>query len=383
MTDQPRDLTRTTLAVLFTGMLILGAFLIVRPFLSSFVWAAMIVVATWPIMHRLERRLWNRRWLAVGAMTLALVLLFVLPLMLAVSTIIEHGDTIVGWVKSLSRATLPALPEWVQRIPMAGPRIASTWQELGKGGGQGMVARIAPQVGDVFGWLIAQAGSLGMLLVQALLTLLISALLYFNGETAVAGCLAFARRLGGDRGDRALEVAGRAIRGVALGVVVTAILQALLAGLGLVVAGVPLAGLLTVVTFVLAVAQIGALPVLLPAVLWLYWQDDTTWAMVLGIWTVVVVNIDNVVRPILIQRGAKLPLMLIFVGVIGGLIAFGLVGIFVGPVVLAVSYELLVAWVRQGMPDAPLPAIDVIAPSGSLAATAERTVPASGSPPAA
>ncbi len=363
MTEQPRDLTRTTLAVLFTGMLILGAFLIVRPFLSSAVWAAMIVVATWPIMRQLEARLWNRRWLAVTVMTAALVLLFVLPVVLAVSTIIEHGDAIVEWVKSLSKARLPVVPEWVQRIPLVGPRIVSSWQEFGKGGGQGIFARIAPQVGDVFGWLVAQAGSLGMLLVQALLTLLISAILYVNGEKAVDSILRFARRLGGDRGDRALEVAGRAIRGVALGVVVTAILQALLAGLGLVIAGVPLSGLLTVVAFVLAVAQIGALPVLLPAVLWLYFQDDTAWAIGLGIWSVIVLNIDNVVRPILIQRGAKLPLMLIFVGVIGGLIAFGMVGIFVGPVVLAVTYELFAAWVNQEAPGS-LPA-DTTAPDAA------------------
>jgi len=373
MTDQSRDLTRTTLSVLFTGMLILGAFLIVRPFLSSFVWASMIVVATWPIMRELERRLWNRRWLAVTVMTVALVLVFVLPVMMAVSTIIEHGDTIVGWAKSLSKASLPPLPEWAPRIPVIGPRIASAWQELGKGGGQGMLARIAPQLGNVFGWLVAQAGSLGMLLVQALLTLLISVILYVNGETAVTGILAFARRMGGDRGDSALEVAGRAIRGVALGVVVTAILQALLAGLGLLVAGVPLAGLLTVFVFVLAVAQIGALPVLLPAVLWLYWQDSTTWATVLAVWSLIVLNVDNVVRPILIQRGAKLPLMLIFVGVIGGLIAFGMVGIFVGPVVLAVTYELLVVWVKTGVAspvveavaDGPVPT--AVAPPGESA----------------
>lgn len=347
MIELPRDLTRTTLAVLFTGVLILGAFLIVRPFISSFVWAAMIVVATWPIMLSLQDHMGGRRWLAVTCMTLGLVLLFVLPVLLAVSTVIEHGDTIVEWAKSLSKSKLPALPEWITRLPLVGPRITTMWQEVSKGGSQGIVARIAPQLGDVFGWVVAQAGSLGMLLVQALLALVISVILYLNGEKAMAGILAFARRLGGDRGDRALEVAGRAIRGVALGVVLTAVLQALLAGLGLVVADVPMSGLLTVVTFVLAVAQIGALPVLLPAVLWLWWQDDTAWAVALGVWSVIVLNIDNIVRPILIQRGAKLPLTLIFVGVIGGLIAFGIIGIFIGPVVLAVTYELLVAWVRQ------------------------------------
>lgn len=352
MIEPTHDLTRTTLAVLFTGVLILGAVLIVRPFVSSFVWASMIVVATWPIMLSLEGRFGGRRWLAVTCMTAGLVLLFVLPVLLAVSTVIEHGDTIVEWAKSLSKSKLPPLPEWIARAPLVGPRITNLWQEFGKGGGQGIVARIAPQLGNVFGWLVAQAGSLGMLLVQALLTLLISVILYLNGEKAVAGILAFARRLGGDRGDRALEVAGRAIRGVALGVVVTALLQALMAGLGLVVADVPLSGLLTVVTFVLAVAQIGPLPVLLPAVLWLWWQDATAWAVALGVWSVMVLNVDNVVRPILIQRGAKLPLTLIFVGVIGGLIAFGIIGIFVGPVVLAVTYELLVAWVRQEGPGA-------------------------------
>lgn len=365
MIEPSRDLTRTTLAVLFTGTLILGAFLIVRPFLSSFVWAAMIVVATWPLMLSLQDRLGGRRWLAVTCMTLGLVLLFVLPVLLAVSTVIEHGDAIVEWAKSLSKSKLPPVPEWIARVPLIGPRLATMWQEFGKGGGQGIVARIAPQLGDVFGWLVAQAGSLGMLLVQALLTLIISVILYLNGEKAVAGILAFARRLGGERGDRALEVAGRAIRGVALGVVVTAILQALMAGLGLVIADVPMSGLLTVVAFVLAVAQIGALPVLLPAVIWLWWQDDTAWAVALGVWSVIVLNIDNIVRPILIQRGAKLPLMLIFIGVIGGLVAFGIIGIFVGPVVLAVTYELLASWVSHGeftfastsapVPDAPAP----------------------------
>lgn len=348
MIEPPRDLTRTTLAVLFTGTLILGAFLIVRPFLSSFVWAAMIVVATWPLMLSLQGRLGGRRWLAVTCMTLVLVLLFVLPVVLAVSTVIEHGDGIVEWAKSLSKSKLPPVPEWIARVPLIGPRLATMWQDFAKGGSQGIVARIAPQLGDVFGWLVAQAGSLGMLLVQALLTLIISVILYLNGEKAVAGILAFARRLGGERGDRALEVAGRAIRGVALGVVVTAILQALMAGLGLVIADVPMSGLLTVVAFVLAVAQIGALPVLLPAVIWLWWQDDTAWAVALGVWSVIVLNIDNFVRPILIQRGAKLPLTLIFVGVIGGLIAFGVIGIFVGPVVLAVTYELLASWVSHG-----------------------------------
>lgn len=138
---------------------------------------------------------------------------------------------------------------------------------------------------------------------------------------------------------------------MALGVVLTALLQSLLGGLGLWAAGVPFAVVLTAVMFVLAIAQIGAVPVLLCGIVWLYWQGETAAAIGLLVWSVLVGSMDNVLRPVLIRRGADLPLVLIFAGVIGGLLAFGLVGIFVGPVVLAVSYTLLVAWVAEGSED--------------------------------
>ena len=143
-------------------------------------------------------------------------------------------------------------------------------------------------------------------------------------------------------------LAGQAIRGVALGVVVTALVQAALGGLGLVIAGVPFAALLTAVVAFLCIAQIGPTPVLVPALIWLYWSGETGWGTFLVVWTVIVVTIDNVLRPLLIKRGADLPLLLIFAGVIGGLLAFGLVGVFVGPVVLAVAYTLLRAWIADG-----------------------------------
>jgi predicted PurR-regulated permease PerM len=120
-----------------------------------------------------------------------------------------------------------------------------------------------------------------------------------------------------------------------------------LGGIGLAIAGVPFAGLLTAVMLLLCIAQVGPSPVLVPAVIWLYWNGEAAWGTFLLVWSVVVVTMDNVLRPILIQRGANLPLLLIFAGVIGGLLAFGLVGIFVGPVVLAVAYTLLKAWIND------------------------------------
>ncbi len=171
-----------------------------------------------------------------------------------------------------------------------------------------------------------------------------------EGLVSAAMVQRFARRLAGDRGDGVIRLAAMAIRGVALGVVVTALIQSVLGGIGLAIAGIPFATLLTAVMFMLAIAQLGPLLVLAPAVGWLYWQGDSGPATVLLVWTIVVGSLDNFLRPFLIKKGADLPLLLIFAGVIGGLIAFGLVGIFVGPVVLAITYTLLEAWIADETP---------------------------------
>jgi predicted PurR-regulated permease PerM len=143
-------------------------------------------------------------------------------------------------------------------------------------------------------------------------------------------------------------LSGKAIRGVALGVGVTAFVQSFLGGIGLAVTGVPAAALLTAVMFILCIAQVGPVLVLVPATIWLYWKVGTLWGTVLLIWSLIVGAIDNFIRPVLIRKGADLPLLLIFAGVIGGLMAFGIIGIFIGPVVLAVSHTLLKAWISGG-----------------------------------
>ena len=214
-----------------------------------------------------------------------------------------------------------------------------------------MSQRLAPHARDIVSWLIARAGNIGMMIVQFLLTVIISAVLYANGEKAARGICLFARKLGGQYGEDAAILAAKAVRGVALGVVVTAVIQSLLGGIGLVVAGVPAALLLTGVMFVLCVAQLGPALVLIPAIVWLYWNDQPFWGTVMIPWAIIAGIIDNFIRPILIRRGADLPLLLIFAGVIGGLIAFGVIGLFIGPVMLAVTYTLLQAWVSRVEPE--------------------------------
>jgi predicted PurR-regulated permease PerM len=341
-----RDLARGVLAVLLIVVLIGGSLWILRPFLLAIIWAAMIVVATWPIMLKLQHALRGRA-LAVTLISVAMVLVFVVPLMLAIQMLVDNADTITAWLGTLATATIPQPPEWLSRVPLVGSRIAERWASVAATDHEELVARLAPHAAAAAQWVASAVGSFGMLGLQFLLTVIIAVLLYTQGETARAGLIRFGRRLAGDRGEGVVVLAGQAIRAVALGVVVTALAQTVLAGIGLAVAGVPFAGFLTGVILLLCIAQVGPILVLVPAVIWLFWSDQTAWGTALLVWTVGVGTMDNILRPLLIRRGADLPMPLIFAGVIGGLIAFGIVGLFVGPVVLAVTYTLLKDWVGE------------------------------------
>jgi predicted PurR-regulated permease PerM len=347
------DITGTTLAVLWIGALILAAFWIVNPFLPATVWASMVVVATWPVLLRMEKLLWGRRNLAAAAMTVMLALVFVLPLLGALTVVVGNTDRIGDWVRSVGSFTMPPPPNWLAALPVVGSRIGEVWQEVAAAGAAGLSARVAPHAGKIATWFFTQAGSLGKMTFELLLTLIIAAILYSTGDTAAQGVLRFARRLAGRRGEEAAILAARSVRGVALGVVVTAIAQSTLGGIGLAVAGVPAAGLLTVIMFMLCLAQVGPALVLIPSVIWLFWSGHTGWGIFMCVWTVLVGSIDNFLRPVLIRKGADLPLLLIFAGVLGGIMAVGVIGIFIGPVVLAVTYTLLVAWIKEGEEETP------------------------------
>lgn len=347
MTEIQRDITRTVLAVLFIGALIGTSLWILRPFLGAVIWAVTIATATWPLMTAVQGRLWGRRSLAVAVMTGLLLCFLVIPLWLAIGTIVSNADQIGGWVKSASTFEVPPPPAWLGRLPFFGGDLIAAWEKVALAGLQDFLKKLAPYGGTAVRWFATEVGGFGALVLQFLLTVVFAALLYARGESVTSWLMRFGRRLAGLRGEHSIRLAGQAVRGVALGVVVTALAQSVLGGIGLAVAGVPFAAVLTAVMFMLAIAQIGPLLVLGPSVVWLFWTSSVGWGTFLLVWTLVVGTMDNFLRPILIRRGADLPLLLIFIGVVGGLIAFGLIGIFVGPVVLAVGHTLLSAWVDE------------------------------------
>jgi predicted PurR-regulated permease PerM len=349
MSDIRHDLTRTVLAVACIAGLFAASFWVLRPFLGALIWAAMLVVATWPLLRRLEVLFGGRRSLAVATMTIALLLLLLLPLWAALDTIADNSGRVTSWVKVLAESGLPPLPAFVASVPLIGGKIAGYWTDLSAGGAEGLVARLSPYSTAIGKWMVAEAGSVGFVFVQFLLVVILAAVMYASGEAAASKLRRFGRRLAGERGESSVILAGQAIRGVALGVGVTAIVQSTLGGIGLAVAGVPFAGFLTALMLMFCIAQIGPGLILFPAVGWMYWSGDTSWATALLVWSVFVTTLDNFLRPFLIKQGADLPLLLIFAGVIGGMLSFGLIGIFIGPVVLAVTYTLLEAWISDAL----------------------------------
>ncbi|HAM53464.1 MAG TPA: hypothetical protein DCP92_23245 [Nitrospiraceae bacterium] len=322
-----------------------------RPFLISIVWAFLIVVATWPVLLKLQTWLSGRRGLAVAAMTLALMLVVFIPLTFAVFTILDNADNIAERIKSLDTLTISSPPQWLERIPVAGGRLSAQWREFAALSPEERSAMAAPYARKALQWFLAHAGSIGMLMIDFLLTVIISAIMYAKGEIATAGILSFARRLAGPQGEAVSVLAAKAIRGVALGIVLTALIQATIGGIGLAITGVPAAGLLTAVMFMFCLAQIGPTLVLVPAVIWLYMKGGALWGTVLLVLTILAGTVDSIIRPVFIKKGANLPMIMVFAGVIGGLLAFGIVGLFIGPVALAVTYTLLKVWVSDGAPD--------------------------------
>ncbi|MGH7114785.1 MAG: AI-2E family transporter YdiK [Stellaceae bacterium] len=343
----PLDLVRLILAVLFVAGLLATSFWILWPFLPATIWATTLVVATWPLMLQVQRRLWHRRWLAVTVMTVALLLVFIGPFWLAIATITQNFERIIGWANALASFRLPPPPVWLDNIPLFGSQIILLWHRIAASGIDELLAKAAPYAGGAAGWFAGLLSGFGIAVVQFLLTLVIAAVLYASGERAANLAERFGHRLAGERGRQSVRLAGQATRSVALGVVVTALLQSVLGGIGLAIAGTPFAPVLTAVMFMLCIAQLGPGLVLIPAVVWFYWSGAAGWGTFLLIWSIIVISLDNIVRPLLIRKGAHIPLVLLLAGVIGGLIAFGLVGIFLGPVVLAVGYTLLQAWLEE------------------------------------
>ena len=344
-----KDLTQITISVVFILLLAIGSVWVFMPFVAALLWATIIVISTYDIMLKLQKLLWNKKGLAVTVMVLIILMVILIPIIMVVGAIATNVSQLSGWFGSLSELKLQSAPEWIAGIPLVGSQLANGWNQFASLSNDELIKRVVPFLDDVVRWFVAQAGGFALFMIHFLITVIICGILYSKGEVAVKGLRNFANRLAGERGDAIIILAGQAIKAVTMGVVITALIQSILGGIALAICGVPKPGLLTAIMFILGLTQIGSLPVLLPAIIWKYASGDPVWGSVLLVLSIIVGASDNIIRPFLIKRGADLPVILIFAGVIGGLIAFGIVGLFIGPVILAVTYTLLKAWTNENI----------------------------------
>src|SRR5580765_4485591 len=294
------ELVSNTLMLVCVAALGIAVLAVLRPFLPAILWAMIIVASTWPLMLRVERLLGGRRALAVAVMSVGLFAVIVVPVALLLGTLITRLPELRDSVGRFLAGPVPAPPAWLVRLPY-GSHLADSWQRTPQRSPDEWATVVKPYISDAALWLSRHLGTLGGITIDFVLMLVLVVVYYQHGEALAARIRKFALRVGGVRGVESAELACQATRAIAAGVVLTALVEAILSGLGLWVAGIQAAGILTSVIFVMCVMQLGALPVLVPAVLWLGYQDHFGWAIALAAWAVVMSLGDGLLRSWLIQ----------------------------------------------------------------------------------
>ncbi len=325
-------------------LLVAGCLLILSPFISAALWAAILCFTTWPMFLRLDAALGARRSLAALIATLAIAAIIAVPVVILGATLASNISALISAAQRLADQGPPKLPEWIAEIPLVGSQFANHWNQLSESS-SARIAALMKWLPAAKEFVLGSGRAVGKGIFQVILSLLIVFFLYRDGETAAKRLHATIDRITKGNGEHLLEVVGSTVRSVLYGVLGTALLQGVMAALGFAVAGVPGAPFLGFVTFLVSAIPAGPLLVAASAAFWLYRQGATGWAVFMIIWGLLVGTLDNVVKPMLISRGGgTTPVVVVMLGVLGGAMAFGLIGLFLGPALLAVGYSLFAAW---------------------------------------
>jgi predicted PurR-regulated permease PerM len=337
------DRVRGLLALTILTLLILGCILVAWPFVTAIVWAGILSFSTWGFFSYLRRMMGGRSSLAALAMTLIIASIMVVPFVIVGQSLAENIGDVVAAIRHPFEQGLH-VPNWIANLPYAGPRIETYVNNFAHD----------PELRktELHNWIdplktlgVKLGKGLGNGLLQITLSLVICFFFYRDGDAIAQRAERVAILLGGSRGHRLLETASLTVRGVVRGFIGTAIVQGILLGLGFWAASVPGAFLLGFLTFVLGFLPFGAMLIWAPAAIWLFQQDANGWAIFILVWSLAVgLATDHLLKPILISRLGTTPLLIVMLGVLGGALAFGFLGIFLGPTLLAAGYSLLDEW---------------------------------------
>lgn len=346
-------------------LLVIACVLVLRPFFTAILWACILTYSTWPIFDRLRRWVGKRSGIAAAIMTTAVILLIVVPITVGAVGLGESAGPWIDQAKQMIQTGFPPPPSWVASIPFVGDNLNARWLAIASDRSE-LARMLQPMLAPLRTWGVSAARAVGEGVFVLSVATLIGFFLYRDGDVIAARAKRLVTRLAGASALQLVGVAQGTIRGVVYGILGTAIAQAILQTIGLAIAGVPGAILLGAITFFLSVLPVGAPLIWGGAAAWLYYaQGSIGWAIFMLVWGAVVVSgVDNVIKPLLISRGARLPFVLVLLGVLGGVIAFGFVGVFIGPTILAVAFRLIEEWseMRQpGLHSDPVPQTSEVA----------------------
>jgi predicted PurR-regulated permease PerM len=327
--------------IAFIGAIVLGCGFVLRPFVSAILWAAILCFATWPLHELFLRWLRGRRNLTAALMTAVLSLVLIIPFVVVGLTFTDSIRSAIAWVDSQQQAGgLAAPPGWVERIPLVGPKIDETWSRLADDAGT-TIAEWAPRLKQAGLWLLGRSLDLAAGVVQLVMSVLIAFFLYRDGEGLVTRLREAVQRISGDYAQHLMEVVKTTVQSVVYGVIGTGLAQGIVAAIGFEIAGVPSPMLLALLTFFLSFIPFGPPIIWIGASIWLFAQGHTGWGIFMAIYGLLgISSVDNLIKPFIISRSSRLPFIVMFIGVLGGVAAFGFIGIFLGPTLLAVGFSL-------------------------------------------
>jgi predicted PurR-regulated permease PerM len=338
------------------ALLIIWTFLIIKPFIPILTWAAVLAVAFYPLFSWLAKLLGGSPRTAAAILTVVMLGIVIGPAAWLGLSAVEGIKNIAGQITSGDLA-LQAAPERIKDWWLIGPQLYDLWN-LAYTNIRAVLKEVTPYLKPLAGVMLSFAGSAGIGTLQFLLSVLVAGLLFPYGPQLAGAIRGFLFRIVPEQSEHFLELAGATIRAVSQGVIGVAIIQALFAGIGFKLAAIPSAGLLAVIVLLLSIVQIGGAIVLIPVVIWIWFDKDVTTAVPLTIFLVIVGLLDNILKPLVMGRGLTTPTLVILIGVIGGTLAHGIVGLFIGPIILAVAWELAAAWIRI---ERAAPASEVVA----------------------
>ena len=342
-----KDLSRNIeniVVLVVLGFIGIGCFFVLRPFISALLWSAILAFSTWPIYTRLTGLLKGRKSLAAAIMTLVLAAAFILPVVVLGTTLADNLTALVAFLRQVADEGLPALPTWVGRLPLIGPYVTGQWAEWTNDSSR-LVSDIKPLILKSRDILVSSGITVGQGVLQLTLSIITCFFFYRDGRAAADKVLAILGRVAGERAGRLVSVGADTVKRVVNGILGTAAVQGALGALGFAIAGVPAPFLLGLLIFFMSMIPMGPPLVWIPAAIWLFTTSSKGWGIFMFLWGALVVSsVDNFIKPYLISRGGDLPLILVLLGVFGGVAAFGFIGLFLGPTLLAVGYSLISEW---------------------------------------